>query len=60
MGASAKDCPICVEVGIGVFLVVDVVVCMSFPQTLAKGGVFLVCVVSAFLGIFLSIGVCVE
>ena len=41
-----------------VFVVVfDVVACMSFPQTFAKGCVFLVCV---FFGHFLSIGVCVE
>ena len=40
------------------FLVVVVVACMSFLQTLANVCVFLVCV--CFLGIFLSIGVCVE
>ena len=39
----ARDCPIGVEIGIGVFLVVVVVACMSFPQTLVKVCVFLVC-----------------
>ena len=57
MGATARDCPIGVEIGIGFFGVV-VVVCMSFPQTLAKVCVFGVCVL--FWGIFLSVGVCVE
>ena len=39
----ARDCPIGVEIGIGVILVVVVVACMSFPQTLMKVCVFLVC-----------------
>ena len=42
MGATARDCPIGVEVGIG-FVVVVVVAYMSFPQTLVKGCVVLVC-----------------
>ena len=37
------------------FLVVAVIACMSFPQTMVKGCVF---GVGAFWGIFLSIGVC--
>ena len=40
-------------------LVVVVVPCMSFPQTLVKVCVFLVCG-CFFLGVFLSVGVCVE
>ena len=47
----ARDCPIGVEIGI-VFLDVVVVVCMSFPQTLAKVSVFLVC--GCFFGYFLE------
>ena len=48
----ARDCPIGVEVGISVFLVVVVVACMSFPQTLVKGCVVLGC--GCFFGHFLE------
>ena len=41
-----------------VFVVTVVVSCMSFPQTLVNGCVFLVHV--CFFGHFLTIGVCVE
>ena len=50
-GATARDCPIGVEVFLLLFL-------LHFPQTLATGCVFLVCVCS--FGHFLSVGVCVE
>ena len=36
----ARDCPIGVEIGIGVFVVVVVVACVSFPKTLVKVCVF--------------------
>ena len=52
-------CPEIVEIGIGVVVVVVVVVmCMSFPKPWQRCvGVWCV---GAFLGIFLSVGVCVE
>ena len=49
----ARDCPIGVETGIGVFVVVVVVVaCMGFPQTLVKVWVLLVC--GCFFGHFVE------
>ena len=54
MGAMARDCPI----GVEMFVIVVVVACVRFPQTLAKGCVwFGVCVL---FQAFLSIAVCVE
>ena len=53
MGAMARDCPIGVEVF--VVVVVVVVACVSFPQTLVKGCVVLVC---GCFGLFLAL-VCV-
>ena len=48
----ARDCPI----GVEVFVVVVVVVCMSFPQTLVKGCVFMVR--GCFFQFFLELCVC--
>ena len=53
----ARDCSICVEIGISVFCRCCCV--HEFSPNLGKGvGVFGVWVL--FLGIFLSVGVCVE
>ena len=52
----ARDCPIGVEVFV-VVVVVVVVACVSFPHTLAKGCVFLVCV--CFFQAFFQALVCV-
>ena len=58
MGATARDCPIGVEIGIGFFWCCCCYV-HEFSPNLGKGVcVFGVCVL--FWGIFLSVGVCVE